>query len=415
MQDVCLREGRLEEVRPICNLQSAIRNIEGDGHLLLPGMIDPHVHLRSPGMEAAEDWDSGTRAAARGGVTALFDMPNTRPATTTPARLEEKRALAGVSRVDWGLYLGATSGNPEAIASAGNIAAVKVYMGSSTGDLLVDDEEPLERVFRAAAAAGVPVALHAEDEGIIRARMAALRGDEDATIHGWVRPPEAAAAAVRRALALGERTGAALYFCHVSTEAELALLREAKRAGRAVVVEATPHHLFLDEEDVRRLGNYGKVNPPLRSQRDCAALWEAIRDGTVDVIGTDHAPHAREAKERPYPEAPSGMPGLETALPLLLTAVLEGRLGFERMVDLTSGSAARCFGVESAGWVLADLSTEHSLEPGEIQSRCGWSPFVGRRLRGWPVKVWVRGALVFDGGRFGKAGTGREVCFRREG
>lgn len=414
VQDVLLAAGRLEELRP----GAAGTDVEGAGALLLPGMIDPHVHLRSPGGEAAEDWDSGSRAAARGGVTALFDMPNTRPPTISQERLAEKRALAAASRVDWGLYLGATAGNRAEIG--GNIAGVKVYMGSSTGDLLVHEEERLRETFRAAAAAGVPVALHAEDEGIIRARMAELDGSEDVSVHGWVRPPEAAAEATRRALALGEETGAALYFCHVSTAAELALLREAKAAvssGRGarkspVWVEATPHHLFLDEEDLPRLGNYGKVNPPLRSPADRAALWEALLDGTVDAIGTDHAPHPREAKERPYMEAPSGMPGLEAALPLLLTAALAGRLPFRRLVEVTSANAARIFGVRHGGWVLADAETEHALRPQEVLSRCGWSPYAGLPLRGWPVQVWVANGIAYDHGAFGPSGLGREVLFR---
>ncbi|MDH7570348.1 MAG: amidohydrolase family protein, partial [Armatimonadota bacterium] len=337
VQDVCLHCGRLEEVRP----GAAGVEVEGEGCLLLPGMIDPHVHLRAPGMEAAEDWESGTRAAARGGVTALFDMPNNLPPITTAARLDEKRALARAgSRVEWGVYLGAAAAQTAEIARAHNVAAVKVYMGSSTGDLLLAEEEALEGVFRAAALAGLPVALHAEDEAIIGARALQLRGDEDVLVHGWVRPPEAAAVAVRRALALGERTGAALHFCHVSTSAELDLLRAARRAGQKLLVEATPHHLFLDERDLAALGNFGKVNPPLRAPEERDALWRALLDGTVDVIGTDHAPHTVEAKRRPYREAPSGMPGLETALPLLLTAVLEGRLSFDRLTALTSENAA---------------------------------------------------------------------------
>lgn len=409
-QDLSLRDGRLEEYRA-----AAGTDVEGAGALLLPGMIDPHVHLRSPGMEAAEDWESGTRAAARGGVTTLFEMPNTRPATTTRARLEEKRALARGTYVNWGLYLGATADNLAEIENAGNVAGLKVYLGSSTGDLLLHEEEALEPAFRAAARAGLPVAVHAEDEAMIRARAAALSGEEDVSVHNRVRPPAAAAEAIRRALALARRTGARLFCCHVSTAAELALLREAKQEGQDVVVEATPHHLFLQESDLERLGNFGKVNPPLRDASDRAALGEAVRTGTVDLIGTDHAPHPRAAKERPYREAPSGMPGLESALPLLLTATLRGEIGFERLLALTSGNAARLFGIENGGWVLADTETERALDPAQIVSRCGWNPFAGIPLRGWPLKVWVNGTLVFDDGAFSPPGCGREVAFRNRG
>jgi dihydroorotase len=408
VQDLCLRDGRLEE----CAGALPGVEIEGNGGLLLPGMIDPHVHLRTPGMEAAENWDTGTRGATRGGVTTVLDMPNTRPPTTTQQRLAEKRALAVSARVNWGLHFGATATNLTEIAAAENIASVKAYQGSSTGDLLLDEEEALARLFRAAAAAGVPVTLHAEDEEIIRERAASLPEDADVHLHGWARPPEAAASAIKRALALAAETGATLYFCHVSTAAELDLIRPAKAAGLPISVEATPHHLFLDERDLATLGNYGKVNPPLRSPQDREALWEALLDGTVDTIGTDHAPHPREAKERPYREAPSGMPGLEVALPLLLTAVLDGRLPFSLLAPLTSERAARFFGIETAGWVLADIVSPRALAPEEIQSRCGWSPYTGRVLRGWPQYVWVNGELVLDAGAFTPRVPGREVAFR---
>ena len=206
--------------------------------------------------------------------------------------------------MNWGLHFGATATNLTEIAAAENIASVKAYQGSSTGDLLLDEEEALARLFRAAAAAGVPVTLHAEDEEIIRERAASLPEDADVHLHGWARPPEAAASAIKRALALAAETGATLYFCHVSTAAELDLIRPAKAAGLPISVEATPHHLFLDERDLATLGNYGKVNPPLRSPQDREALWEALLDGTVDTIGTDHAPHPREAKERPTARHP---------------------------------------------------------------------------------------------------------------
>ncbi|NLC58191.1 MAG: dihydroorotase family protein [Armatimonadetes bacterium] len=248
---------------------------------------------------------------------------------------------------------------------------------------------------------------------------------------------------MQRALALGERTGATLYFCHVSTAAELALLREAKAKGQPVYVEAAPHHLLLSEEDLAALGNFGKVNPPLRSAADRAALWAAIEDGTVDTLGTDHAPHPRAAKEQPYPQAPSGMPGLEVALPLMLTALSQGRLSFQRLVELTSARAAALFGIRPLDWVLVDMETVQTLQAGQpdqsapptpqewgepdqsappvsgglgglpILSRCGWSPYVGWRLRGWPLYVWVNGELAYDRGRFGLAGLGREVVFRR--
>ena len=407
-QDVCLCHGRLEECHP--GLPG--EEIACAGQLLLPGMIDPHVHLRAPGMEAAEDWDSGSRAAARGGVTTLFDMPNTRPPTTTPERLAQKRALAAVSRVNWGLHLGATLGSAPDLAAAGNIASVKVYMGPATGDLLGASDEALEARRRAAAEAGVPVSLHAEDEEIIRERMAGLRGNEDVRVHNQVRPPEAAEKAVRRALAAGARSGATLYFCHVSTAAELDLLRAAKRAGQPVFVEATPHHLFLSEEDLAELGNNGKVNPPLRSPADRAALWDALLDGTVDTVGTDHAPHTREAKALPYREAPSGMPGLETALPLLITAVLDGRIPFPRLIGLTSECAAAIFGGGYTGWTLVDQETPRALRASEVISRCGWNPFTGRVLRGWPTRTWVNGRLAYSAGAFAAPGLGHEVSFR---
>ena len=345
----------------------------------LPALIDCHVHLRTPGHEYKENWVSGAYAAIAGGITHVMDMPNTSPPTITNEALQEKHALIQSQLplpLRYGLYLGADRDHLEEISTAENCCGLKIFMGSSTGTLLMDDQDALEEAFQRAAERDLLVALHAEDES----SLGTPSGNDPAN-HSQIRPPEAAAIAIRRAVDLAKRHNARIHILHVSSKAELEVIRAAKASGLPISCEACPHHLFLSIDDYPRLGTCGQMNPPLRTREDQAALWEALLDGTIDTIGTDHAPHLMKEKELPYPHAPAGVPGLETLLPLLIT---DGRLSIERIIELTRTNAQEIFGLEeNDDYVIIDLE-ERAIPP--LYTRCGWTPFKGP-LKGWPVET----------------------------
>lgn len=345
--------------------------IDATGKFLLPGLIDTHVHFRDPGFPDKEDWASGSAAALSGGIGTVLEMPNTNPPTITVEALEAKRAVAQAkSKVNFGLFFGATKDNMEEIRKAENICGIKIYMGSSTGNLLLDDPHDWEEVFKIAKEKNVPVVVHAETESMIKA------GRRDC---------ECARVATEAAIALREKIGNRLHIAHLSCKAELDLVRAHKNENLSC--EVAPHHLFFTEAD--RKDAFLKMNPPLRSAEDVAALWEALRDGTVDCIGTDHAPHTVAEKQAPFAQAPAGVPGVEFVLPLMLNAVNEGKLTLERVVELMSDGPARVFSWPVRGWVLVDLNLEKTIRHEDIKSKCGWSPYEGRTLKGWPVRVVV--------------------------
>ncbi len=387
--------------------------IDAGGRLVLPGLIDSHVHFRDPGGTHKEDFLTGTQAALAGGVTTILDMPNTQPPTVNRERLAEKAALAAEKAVvDYGFYLGATESNVEEAATASDAAvALKLYMGYSTGSLLVTEFAPLYRHF-STFPLHKPIVVHAEDEQSLK-YFAALHPRD----HNHARPALSAQIAVSRALAIAEKTGRALHIAHTTTARELELIREAKQKGVHVTCEVTPLHLFLSEEDQHRLGNFGKVNPPLRSESDRAALWTHF--DTIDTIATDHAPHTRAEKNQPYEQAPSGMPGVQTMLPLLLTAASEGMVTLNEIVKRCVVHPARIFGLKTKGAleigkdadiVLVNPRVEYELTDEQMLSKCGWTPFAGRTVTGRIEQVFLRGSLACERGRFLlKPGSGKPV------
>jgi dihydroorotase len=395
--DIAVEGGQVAYVgnRPGGPARQTVRAI---GRFAIPGMVDTHVHFRSPGNPEKEDWASGSRAALSGGVTTVCDMPNTWPPTITRAAFAEKRALAEAhSRADFGIWAGASAehlGEAAALAE-GDACGIKVFMGASTGPLLVDGPT-LERVFRETTGL---IGVHAEDETILLEHRSRFTGVEKPA-HHEVRPDEAAVAAVRRLVELVRDTGRPVHICHVSTGAELELL-EATRGELPITTEVSPHHLWLTSED--DLGNFGKCNPPLRPEMDRRALWTALRRGHVDTVASDHAPHTREQKQLPYWEAPAGIPGVETTLPVMLTATRHGRLTIERLVQLACEAPARIFRLARKGRLEpgfdADivLFTEGELTrlgPAHLLTRVGWSPFLGQRLAPKPEQVFLGGKLV---------------------
>jgi dihydroorotase len=350
-------------------------------------------------------------------------MPNTTPPITSVKALEQYRKIAEKkSIVDYGVYIGATGKNREEIKNAADACGVKVYMGSTTGELLVADELSLSNSFAAAKEAGKIVCVHAEDEGRIRRRTASVKRKSKVVgpeVHSVIRDVECARLAVEKAVKHAKTVGNMLHVCHVSSKAELSAIAQARKTGIPVSCEVAPHHLFLSEGDYSN-SSLLKVNPPLRSRSDVSALWGALQEGFIDCVASDHAPHLLAEKEEDYWNAPAGLPGLETMLPLMLDAVAKRMLPLQRAVALTSGNPARIFGLKNKGsiedgfdadLVLVDFRNTFRIRGDSLKTRCRWTPFEGRTVTGIPRRTIVRGTTVFLDGETCKGG-GRMVAAR---
>jgi carbamoyl-phosphate synthase/aspartate carbamoyltransferase/dihydroorotase len=352
----------------------------------IPGMVDPHVHLRDLDWSHKATFASETAAALAGGYWAVLDMPNTPPATITRAALDTKlRCITAQAVCDWGIYFGASqSGNDGEYADViGHVCGLKIYNNATTGTLLIDDQAMRERHFQAWPR-GKPIAVHAEDD------------------------------TVADILTLVRRYRQPTHFCHISTRYEIDLLRAAKAEGLPISVGVTPHHLYLTEADARALGSLGVMKPELKTSDDRDALWQAIADGVVGVVESDHAPHTLEEKASDRP--PYGVPGLETTLPLLCLAVMEGRLTIERVIELVAVNPRRIFGLHCPADTVTrvDLKVEFTIDRTMLRTQCGWSPFEGMRVAGRVIEVRIRGRRVFDGEQVLAApGSGRNVASNR--
>ena len=417
LRDVGLRDGKIAEIGDLARA-SAGERIDCAGLHILPGVVDTQVHFREPGATHKEDLESGSRAAVLGGVTAVFEMPNTSPLTTTAASLADKLARAkGRMHCDFAFWVGGTHENardiPELEREPG-AAGIKVFMGSSTGSLLVADDagiaEILSQTRRRAA-------FHAEDEARLKER-AGLRVAGDPCSHPLWRDAQTALLATQRLLRIAREKRALVHVLHVSTADEMALLAQHRDIAS---VEATPHHLTLSDADYKRIGTLAQMNPPVRDVAHRDGIWRALRQGVVDVLGSDHAPHTLEEKAKPYPESPSGMPGVQTLVPIMLDHVHAGRLTLLRLVDLTSAGPARLFGMAGKGRVavgydadltIVDLKRRQTIRNEWIASRCGWTPYDGRAVTGWPVGTFLRGAKVMWEGELVRPATGAPVRFQ---
>jgi dihydroorotase len=410
----------LIEGRTIAQIDPAIHAradevVDAGGLHLLPGVIDDQVHFREPGLTHKEDLQTGSRACAKGGVTTFLEMPNTLPPTTTQDRLEEKLALARQKcRVNFGFYIGATVDNVDELRRAKRTPGIKIFIGSSTGDLLVDDQDALERIFGETA---LPICAHCEDESTIRRNALALgppRGVED---HSRIRTAEAACLATQRAIDLARRHRHRFHVLHVSTAAETELLRDHQGL---VTAEVCPHHLFFNLDDYARLGTRVQMNPSIKSKEDNAGLWQALFDGRIQLIATDHAPHTLEEKQRPYPQSPSGLPAVENSLALMLDQVNRGRCTLQQVAMWMCDAPARVWDIVGKGriaqgydadLVLVDMNLSRTIRDEEQETKCRWSPWHGVTLTGWPVRTWVLGREVYRHGRLNDSVRGEAAIF----
>lgn len=377
------------------------QELDANGLTVLPALIDPHVHFRTPGLTYKENWQQAAKAALAGGYTTVFDMPNTIPPTITETLLKEKKALidqelqaVGIP-LHYQLFFGADKNHLQEIPLVKNqCIGIKVFMGCSTGNLVIDDDESLHAVFKIAAEHHMLVAVHAEDESLLKRQKTAFKGPLTYAAHSEIRSEEVAVVAVKKAIELTQLYGTRLYILHVSTEAELKEIAKAKAAGLPVFAETTPHHLFLDTSRYAHLQGKAVVNPPLRHSAQHERLFAAIHAGIIDTIGSDHAPHTLAEKAKPYGECPSGMPGIETTLPLLLNACHEGKLSLEEVVSLTSTRARAIFDLPAnQDIVLVDLELQAPVFANHLNTLCGWSPFEGEILKGWPVYTILAGKV----------------------
>ena len=418
MADVGVRDGRIVHIGDLSQA-SAGETIDANGLTVLPGVIDTQVHFREPGLEWKEDLETGSRAAALGGVVAVFEMPNTNPNTTDPATLEDKLSRARDRMwTDHAFYIGGTHGNAAHLGELERLpgcCGVKVFMGASTGDLLIADDDGVREVLRNVSRRAT---FHSEDEYRLAERRDLARPG-DWTSHTDVRDAESAIMSTRRLVRLAKEVGRRIHVLHVSTAEEIAFLADHKDVA---TVEVTPQHLTLDgDEAYARLKGYAQMNPPIRNAPHIKGLWHGIDQGVVDVLGSDHAPHTIEEKAKPYPASPSGMPGVQTLVPIMLTHVANGKLSLERFIDLTSAGAQRIFNIAGKGRLaegydadltIVDLKARRTIRHADMASRCGWTPFDGFETAGWPMATVVRGRVVMRDDELIGTAHGRPVRFQ---
>lgn len=418
--DVLIEDGKIVSTFDWGKEIKADKVVDCKGKLILPGLIDAHVHMREPGQSYKEDWETGSKAAVAGGVTTVFDMPNNQPPVLTVKDLDAKRELiSGRSYCNYGLYIGFNGKNISEINKAKNIAGVKVYAATSTGNMMVGGGD-IEKLFKKCKKT---IVVHAEDEACIAENtekyLAEFDGREiDPSIHSKIRSPECAAKAVKFVCELAKNSGHKLHVAHVSSDQEIAVILEYRDSG--VTCEVSPHHLLLSEDDYAQLQNFIKVNPPVRSRTNVFGMWKALKFGEIDIVATDHAPHTFVEKQQGYMQAPSGMPELETLLPIMLNAVNSEGLEVKELVKLCCEGPAKLFGAKGKGQieagfdadiVVVDMDMEREVKNEELFTKCGWSPYHGSVFKGWPIMTFVNGQLVFKDGKVAGKKAGREVEF----
>ena len=380
--------------------------IDARGLHLLPGVIDDQVHFREPGLTHKEDLYTASRACAKGGVTTFLEMPNTNPTTTSVAALHDKLALASSKcLVNYGFYIGATTTNVAELAQAQRTPGIKIFIGSSTGNMLVDEQAALEAIF---AESTLPICAHCEDETTVRENSAKFAGTTNVADHSKIRDNRAAVIATKRAIDLAHRHNHRFHVLHVSTADEVPLLADHRKL---ITAEACPHHLFFNVDDYARLGTLVQMNPSLKTKEDCRVLWQGLQEGLIQVIATDHAPHTLEEKQKPYSPghggSPSGLPAVENSLALMLNEVNRGRCTLQQVVHWMCDAPARVWDIVDKGriatgydadLVLVDLQKTAEIRNETQETKSRWSPWHGETLIGWPVRTFVMGQEVFRDG-----------------
>ncbi|QKC99813.1 dihydroorotase [Mesorhizobium sp. NZP2298] len=415
-RDIGVKDGRIAVIGDL-RQASAGETIDCRGLHVLPGVVDSQVHFREPGLEHKEDLETGSRAAVLGGVTAVFEMPNTNPLTTSEATLADKvRRGSGRMHCDFAFWVGGTRDNARDVGELERLpgaAGIKVFMGSSTGDLLVEDDEGVASILRNTRRRA---AFHSEDEFRLRERLGE-RIEGDPSSHPVWRDEIAALRCTERLVRIAREARARIHVLHISTAEEILFLEQHKDVATC---EATPHHLTLSADDYARLGTLIQMNPPVRASHHRDGVWHGIAQGIVDVLGSDHAPHTLAEKAKPYPASPSGMTGVQTLVPIMLDHVNAGRLTLQRFVDLSSHGPQRIFGLARKGRIAAgydadftvvDMKRRETITNAQAGSKAGWTPYDGKEVTGWPVGTVIRGRRVMWEGEIVTPGQGRAVEF----
>ncbi|MDJ0626579.1 MAG: dihydroorotase [Candidatus Caenarcaniphilales bacterium] len=414
--DIGIKDGVITEISNI-GQENGAECLDLSGLTILPGVIDSQVHFREPGNEHKEDLESGTRSAVLGGVTTVFEMPNTKPATTTKEALEDKLSRAnGRCWTDYAFFMGGTQEDKawNDLESLPGCCGIKIFMGSSTGNLLVSEDEWIQNILSKSKRR---TAVHCEDENILKENFHIAQDGKHPRFHPKWRSNLAAYNATKRLLTIARNTNHPVHVLHVTTAEEMELLAQNKDIA---TVEVLPQHLTLTDEVYESLGTFAQMNPPIRDSIHQEALWKAVQNGTVDVLGSDHAPHTIEEKNKEYPNSPSGMPGVQTLVPIMLNHVNNGKLSLNRFVDLTSWSQTRIYGIKKKGriavgydadFTVVDLNRSEVISNSKMASKCGWTPYDGMKVQGWPVQTIIRGQLVMSDGELIGKPIGKTVNF----
>ncbi|KAB2685915.1 dihydroorotase [Brucella tritici] len=415
-RDIGIRNGRIAAIGSL-STHTAGEGVDCTGLHILPGVVDSQVHFREPGLEHKEDLETGSLAAVLGGVTSVFEMPNTKPLTTSAETLEDKiRRGRHRMHCDFAFWVGGTRDNAKDVAELERLpgaAGIKVFMGSSTGDLLVEDDDGVRSILKNTRRRA---AFHSEDEFRLKEREG-LRVQGDPSSHPVWRDEVAALQCTERLVRIARDTGARIHVLHISTAEEIDFLKDHKDVATC---EATPHHLTLSVDDYKTLGNLIQMNPPVRDKRHRDGVWKGIDQGIVDVLGSDHAPHTLEEKQKPYPASPSGMTGVQTLVPIMLDHINAGRLTLERFVDLSSHGPNRIFGMARKGRIavgydadltIVDMKRRETITHEQAGSKAGWTPYHGKTVTGWPIGTFVRGIKVMWEAEIVNANKGEPVEF----
>ncbi len=414
--DILISNGKVSKIGSLSNAKVDY-TIDASNKYVVPGIIDPQVHFRDPGLTHKEDLNTGSMSAAAGGITTFFEMPNTSPSTTTIEKLNEKYQTASQkSLVNYSFFLGATPDNIDEIKKLEGNCGIKIFMGSSTGDLLVDNDVALEEIFKLSNRV---IAIHGEDEKILKQSSSLIHG-ENFSNHTKARPVKAAVEATTKAISLALKYKKRLHVLHLSTAEEVEIIREHKSTG-LITCETTPQHLLMHAPDIYdKIGAFAQMNPPIRGKRHQDELWKGLLDGTVDCIATDHAPHTLNEKSLPYGKAPSGMPGVQTSLTLMLNQVSEGKISLKNVIKWMSENPANIYKVKNKGAIkigydaditIIDMNKEKIIQNSDMHSKCGWTAFNGEKTKGWPITTIVNGNIVYENENLNLDIRGEKVLF----